>query len=112
MRRASCKEERTILARSWTTESILAALEAGWPEGEGKPARALQNEVAYSHLNVPGDAGRTRNSRLAVWGRLEITVSIALLSVFSIEPLPTNSTALPNSGAAGNKVLKGLEPLG
>lgn len=84
MHRNSCKEERTILAHSWTTESILAALEAGWSDGEGKPARAPQNEVAYSHLNVPGDAGRTGNSRLTVWGRLEITVSIALLSVFSI----------------------------
>lgn len=83
LRRNSCEEERSILARSWMTETILVALEAGWREGEGKPARAPQNEVSFSHLSVPGDAGRTRNSRMAVWGRLEITVSIALLSAFS-----------------------------
>lgn len=50
LRRNSCKEERSILAHSWMTETILVALEAGWPEGEGKPARAPQNEISYSHL--------------------------------------------------------------
>lgn len=99
------------MAHRWMTETILVALEAGWPEGEGKPLRAPQNEIAYISVCQEMQEGQ----ETAEWqygGRLEITVSITLLSAFSIKLLPYNSTALPNSGASGDQVFKDLEPSG